>query len=274
MAPRPHSPGAGRSPRTLWLLAVLAVIGVAGFTALGIWQLERRLWKLDLISQVERRSHAAPVPLPKPEDWPRINAGDDAYRRVKVSGTFLHDRETLVQAVTELGPGFWVLTPLRTEEGRTVLINRGFVPPERRDPATRPAGNPPGKVQIVGLLRITEPHGGFLRANDPAADRWHSRDVAAIAAARGLEGAAPFFVDADATPNPGGWPVGGLTVVTFRNSHMVYALTWFTLALMVAAAALFVAREEWRLRKSTLDLPDASAKPVPPDRHSFAAPDR
>jgi surfeit locus 1 family protein len=103
---------------------------------------------------------------------------------------------------------------------------------------------------VAGLLRPTEPKGGFLRANAPGADRWYSRDVAAIAAARHISGVAPYFIDADATPNTGGFPVGGLTVVTFRNNHLQYALTWFTLALMVAGAAVFVARDEWRLHRS------------------------
>ncbi|MFC7554551.1 SURF1 family cytochrome oxidase biogenesis protein [Pseudoroseomonas wenyumeiae] len=88
-----------------------------------------------------------------------------------------------------------------------------------------------------------------MRSNDPAADRWHSRDVEAIAAARGLRDVAPFFLDADATPNPGGLPVGGLTVVSFPNSHLVYALTWYALALMLAGASAYLAREEWRARR-------------------------
>ena len=142
----------------------------------------------------------------------------------------LHDREVRTLAVTELGAGYWVITPLATPDF-TVLVNRGFVPQDRRDPATRAAGQAAGPVTISGLLRFSEPGGGFLRANDPGAGRWYSRDVAAIAAAERLEGAvAPYFIDADATANPGGLPVGGLTVVRFRNPHLSYALTWFALA--------------------------------------------
>lgn len=207
------------------LLAGLCLLLTAGFVALGIWQVERRAWKLDLIARVEARVNAPPRPLPPPAEW----GGDLAYTRVRLSGTFLHDRETAVQAVTERGPGWWILTPLRTDRG-TVLVNRGFVPPERRDPTTRPASLTPGPVTVTGLLRDSEPGGGFLRANDPAAGRWYSRDVAAIARARRLGATAPFFVDADSTPNPGGLPAGGLTVIAFRNSHLVYALTWFALA--------------------------------------------
>ncbi|WP_443025058.1 SURF1 family protein [Sphingomonas sp. M1-B02] len=218
------------------LFASLCLLLAAAFAALGVWQIERRAWKLDLIAKVEARIHAPPRALPAAAEW----RDDLAYTRVRVTGVFLHEAEALVQAVTDLGPGWWVETPLRTDKG-VVLVNRGFVPSERKAPETRRAGMPLGPVGVTGLLRASEPGGGFLRANDPAADRWHSRDVAAIAQARGLGPVAPFFIDADASANPGGYPVGGLTVVAFRNNHLVYALTWFGLAaLSLSGAALLL----------------------------------
>ncbi|MFA6965321.1 SURF1 family protein [Bosea sp. (in: a-proteobacteria)] len=228
---------------------MVALTCVAGLAGLGIWQIQRLGWKQALIQRVETRIRAEPVPAPGPAHWGGI--GEDEYLRVRLTGRFLHDRETLVQAVTERGGGFWMLTPLVSEAGFTVLVNRGFVPPERRDPGSRAEARPGGSVTLTGLLRLSEPGGGFLRENAPDRDRWHSRDVAAIAQTRGLENAAPYFVDADATPNPGGFPVGGLTVLRFANNHLVYALTWFALALMLACAMIFVLRGEYRLRHGT-----------------------
>ncbi len=219
--------------------ALAALVVTACLVALGIWQVERRAWKHELIATVEANIHAAPVLAPGPAAWAGITPARDGYRRVSATGHFRYDREVLVQAVTELGGGFWVVTPLETP-GFTVLVNRGFVPPDKRDPATRAAGNINGPVSLTGLLRITEPGGGFLRSNDPAAGRWYSRDVAAIAQAQGISNAAPFFIDADAAPAPGAYPVGGLTVVRFSDNHLVYALTWFGLALLSAYFA-------WRL---------------------------
>ncbi|MDH2385681.1 SURF1 family protein [Bradyrhizobium sp. CER78] len=230
-----------RSARPSLVLLTLGMLGVVLLSALGIWQVERRTWKLALIERVEQRMHAAPVAPPPPSSWPEVSAASDEYRRVTVRGNFLNADETLVQAVTNEGPGFWVLTPLRMADGTTVLINRGFVPPDRRDPATRRDGDPLGTVSVTGLLRMSEPKGGFLRSNDASAGRWYSRDVAAIAAVHGLSHTAPFFIDADATPNPGGYPVGGLTIVRFPNNHLIYALTWFALALMLAGALLRIA---------------------------------
>lgn len=233
----------GRRARSIALIGLCAAFTVV-FVLLGAWQVQRRAWKLDLIAKVEQRIHVAPEPAPGPENWPAISR-DDAYRRVRLTGVFDNDRETLVQAVTEKGPGFWVLTPLKTDRGFTVLVNRGFVPPERKAAASRTA--PAGVVSLVGLLRVTEPHGGFLRRNQPGQGRWYSRDVQAIAAAHHLSDVAPYFVDADATPTPGGWPLGGLTVVRFPNSHLIYALTWFGLALLTSGAGLYVARDARRI---------------------------
>jgi len=222
---------AARPP--LWL-TVLSLAAFVLLIALGVWQVERRAWKLALIDRIEQRVHAAAQPIPSPAAWPAITAASDEYRHVALAGRFLHDRETLVQAVTEEGPGYWVLTPLNTDDGTLVLINRGFVPTERRDASTRQDGNPQGRVEVSGLLRVTEPKGGFLRSNDPVHDRWYSRDVAAIAAARDLHDTAPFFIDADAGSQTGNGPIGGLTVVRFPNNHLIYALTWFALAFMLA----------------------------------------
>ncbi|WP_183438716.1 SURF1 family protein [Methylobacterium sp. R2-1] len=230
--------------RLVLILAGLAVTGM--FLGLGTWQVERRVWKLDLIDRVEARIHAEPEPAPGPDEWAGLTAASAEYRRVRLTGRFAYDRATLVQAVTGRGAGSWVLVPLVTDRGFTVLVNRGFVPAESRERTARAAGEPEGEVTVTGLLRLTEPGGGFLRRNDPTADRWYSRDVAAIAAARGLDRApadvAPYFVDADATPNPGGLPIGGLTVVDFHNSHLVYALTWYALAVMSAAALVYALR--------------------------------
>jgi surfeit locus 1 family protein len=215
------------------------------FVGLGAWQVERRSWKLALIAAVDARAHAPPVPAPAPADWPRVTAEDDAYRHVRVAGVFLAGRETLVQAVTELGGGFWVLAPLRSEAGFTVLINRGFIPLDRADPATRLASELVGHVAVTGLLRVTEPGGAFLRSNDPASDRWFARDVAAIAKARGLENVAPYFIDADAAyPDAKSPPVGGLTVISFWNNHLVYSATWFCLALLSLAGLVVLFRPE------------------------------
>lgn len=232
------------STRSRIILLLLSLPLIALLVGLGVWQVERRAWKLDLIAKVEERVHAPASDAPPKAQWPAVEASTDEYRHVRLTGTFLNDKETLVQALTDLGGGFWVITPLQATDGSVTLVNRGFVPQEKRDALARSEGQVVGQQTVEGLLRMSEPGGGLLRANDPAADRWYSRDVAAIAARRGLDHVAPYFVDADATPNPGGYPVGGLTVVRFNNNHLVYALTWFSLAIMLAGATIYALRHD------------------------------
>lgn len=223
----------GRSP----VLALVALLLVAGLVALGVWQVQRLTWKRDLIARIEGRVHAPPAPLPS--DWSSADRARDEYRRVTLSGHLLNDRATLVQAATVRGGGFWVMTPLATGKG-TVLINRGFIPGR-----TAAYAKPESRVQVTGLLRMTEPGGGFLRSNDAIADRWYSRDVTAIAHARALPlPVAPWFVDAVQSGGSDALPVGGLTVIRFPNNHLVYAITWFALAAMVAGAYIFVMRAQ------------------------------
>jgi len=262
VAPRP------RSVARLLILVVCAGTVFLGFVALGTWQLKRLEWKRDLIERVAQRVHAPAVAAPGRDRWPQVNADADEYRHVRVTGTFLYELTTRVQASTELGSGFWLLTPLRSADGSVVLVNRGFVPakagdwrrndphdetPNARDQHDHLGPAASGVSVITGLLRMSEPGGAFLRHNDPAGNRWYSRDVQAIAKARGLPLVAPYFVDADATKGPadgdvGGSspdrPVGGLTVIAFHNNHLVYALTWYALALMVAGACFWVVRAE------------------------------
>ncbi|WP_075222631.1 SURF1 family cytochrome oxidase biogenesis protein [Acuticoccus yangtzensis] len=266
--------GRGPSRRARIAAIVLILIAGAGFTALGVWQVERRAWKLDLIDRVEARLAAAPTPAPGPAEW--AGAGTPGwdrayeYRPVTLTGRF-DGPGVPVKAVTALGSGFWLVAPFTDTRGFTVLVNRGFVTdPATPNAAPAPDAPAPGATggddaapvpvgeTVVGLLRLSEPGGGFLRSNQPGAGRWFSRDVAAISETLDLADAAPYFVDAAATPDaPDGAPVGGLTVLTFRNSHLVYALTWFTLAALSLVALVLVLRRG----RSTARRPAPSPRP-------------
>ncbi|NVE00110.1 SURF1 family protein [Massilia sp. BJB1822] len=254
-----------RSPGLRLFLIAMGSLLCAGFFALGTWQMQRLQWKLALIERVEERVHAAPVPAPAMGDWPRISAATDEYRHVRLNGVYLPGLTARVQASTVQGRGYWLLTPLCQDDGSIVLVNRGFVTEasQRGAPTVAPRATASACAEaraqgqgasVSGLLRISEPKGGFLRQNDAAADRWYSRDVAAIAAARQLSPVAPYFVDADAVAGaPSDAPVGGLTVVSFQNNHLVYALTWYALALMVAGSCYWVVRDARAPRKHSGD---------------------
>jgi surfeit locus 1 family protein len=225
-----------------WVMLAGLILAATAFSALGAWQIQRLFWKQDLIARVQAHLAAPAQSLPSRAQWPSITSTADEYKRVTVTGTFHHDAEVLVTASTERGPGYWVMTPLDTATGETVVINRGFVTAGQRDPAARRAAQFAHPVTVTGLLRLSEAGAWILRANHPTVGRWYRRDPEAIANAKGLKAAAPFFIDADATPNPGGWPLGGLTRVQFSNNHLIYALTWFALAALALGACAYVVR--------------------------------
>jgi surfeit locus 1 family protein len=238
--------------RSLVLPAILSALGIAVLLGLGFWQLERLAWKQELIARVEARTKAPAQPIPADSEWKNIDGERDEYRRVSATGRFLHDKEVLVYTVASdqpgrlSGPGYLVLTPLELASGASVIVNRGFVPLDRKDAATRPEGQVAGPVTVTGLLRMPEDTSYFTPANDSARDAWYRRNPGEIARARGLARAAPFMIDADAAANPGGLPQGGATRVQFTNNHLQYAVTWFGLALALAGVFAAFAWQQTR----------------------------
>jgi surfeit locus 1 family protein len=239
---------------TVCTLAALAVL-----IGLGSWQMQRKAWKEGLIDAIARRVTADPVPLDTAAR--RWTAGEDLeYLRVTARGRYRHDKERLLYAPGREGPGFHVFTPLDTAAGRTLFVNRGFVPDRLRDPSTRGAGLPAGEVEITGLLRRPAEQGWFVPANEPVRNLWFWRDLdgmAASALGRGAGNTLPFFVDEQAPPPSSGgstsapatWPRPGATRLDLPNRHFEYALTWYGLA--GALIAVYLAFVRGRLRRST-----------------------
>lgn len=209
---------------TVFSVPVLVVL-----LGLGSWQVERLFWKIDLIAQRQAAVAAAPAPVPSTLEQAR----GMEFHHVFDEGTFLHDKEIFLGATSEAGQmGYQVLTPLQEPGGRVLFVNRGFIPSELKDPATRHDGQIQDKVHVQGLLRL--PPAGkpvwFLPENRPDLNYWLWVDLPAMASADKLDGVAPFYIDADASFNPGGWPKGGVTRLELRNDHLQYAITWFSLA--------------------------------------------
>ena len=234
--------------RSLLVPGLAALAAFAILIGLGTWQIQRKAWKDAIVAQIDARAHGEPGAILPEASWSAWRAEADEFRKVRVTGTFLHEHEAPVHGLApgERGApiqGFYLFTPLRLADGATVLVNRGFVPTELRDPASRPESRPRGEVAVTGLIRAPEPATWFTPENVPALNRWFTRDPQAIAAAKGLDRAAPFYVEADATPHPGGWPRGGQTRLNLPNNHLQYALTWYGLALtLVGVFAAFA----WR----------------------------
>jgi surfeit locus 1 family protein len=232
---------------------VLAVVCVTILIGLGIWQLDRKVWKENLIATVTSRIAQAPADLPPRANWPRLLQEGNEFSRVTFPAEFLEGQEALVYTAGSpfrpdvKGPGYWVFAPAQLAGGSLVLVNRGFIPLDKKDPATRPQGNLRGSIDIVGAMRWPETRGLFTPADDPKTNVWYLRDLKAIAAEKKWAIAAPFYIDQEGPVPPGGLPLPARIDVQLSNNHLQYAVTWFGLAL--GLAGVYVVWIVGRLRR-------------------------
>jgi surfeit locus 1 family protein len=227
-------------PRRRWGSLVAALIvtmaALAILLGLGTWQLQRLTEKEQIIAKLDQRLSAPPIPLPSRDAWSSLERERDEFRRVTFPAEFLTDQEAPVYSPGSAfrpdvsGPGYWVFTPARLLGGSVIVVNRGFVPEARRDPASRAEGQVKGVVDMVGVLRWPEARGSFMPADKPDQNQWFVRDHLVMAEARGWGPVAPFFVDLEAPAPPGGLPKPGKLQARLPNNHLQYAITWYGLA--------------------------------------------
>ena len=210
----------------LWptLFTIPALITLIG---LGSWQLDRLYWKDALIERLQQRSTAEAIDLPR---WIE-NLELLEFRRVTVTGEFLHDHEFYLFNRSLKGkPGLNVITPLKRADGvGHVLVNRGWVPFENRDPKTRAKGQIKGDVIIEGIVRLARGPGIFTPENEPHNNTWFFVDPSNMSASAKLPSLQGYYLLA-ADQSPGGLPVGHQWRVDLPNDHLQYAITWFALA--------------------------------------------
>lgn len=221
-------------------LVLLAATFVA-LVLLGNWQVRRLHWKEALLSDIAMRRAMPPVGIEKIGEV-LASGGDVEYRPVNVTGRFDNSREQYFFATFNGASGYYVYTPLQLSGGEYLFVNRGFVPFDRKDPATRQKGEVTGDVTVTGLARarLDRKPSWFVPDNDPAKNIFYWKDLDAMTAHAGLDKAhvLQFFVDANAAPNPGGLPEGGVTQFDFPNNHLQYAVTWYGLAAALAVISL------------------------------------
>lgn len=231
-----------RQPSVLrfWLVGTVVVVAMAILLALGTWQVERLAWKEELLARITSQLAQPPLPLASVEAA-RAAGEPIEYRPVTVTGTFLHDHERHFFATYEGQSGFYIYTPLILGDGRALFVNRGFVPYDRKDAATRAAGQVSGLVTVTGLARerLNGKPSWLVPTNDLAKNIFYWKDLDAMAESASItQPVLPFFVDADKAPNSGGLPIGGVTIIDLPNNHLQYAVTWYGLALALAGVCV------------------------------------
>jgi surfeit locus 1 family protein len=219
---------------------LMTLAGLVILIGLGVWQLDRKVWKENLITTLNTRLGRAPEDLPPRASWAQLREDKEEFRRVVFPAEFLDGEEALVYTAGSplrpdvKGPGYWVFAPARLAGGSIILVNRGFVPADRKDPGTRSEGAPHGTVDIVGVLRWPETRNSFTPADDPKNNVWFLRDSNSIAKFKTWLTAAPFYIDQEGPVPPGALPKPGKLEVRLPDNHLQYAITWFGLALALA----------------------------------------
>jgi cytochrome oxidase assembly protein ShyY1 len=232
--------------------ALFTLAMVAVFIGLGVWQLQRRVEKHALIAALTERLGAVPVPLPDAAQWSQLDPARDEFRRVTFTATYAHAPDAMVYSAGSAvrgdisGPGTWAFLPARLAGGETVVVNAGFVENtmqqrevEDRAVAKLVTGQP---VTLTGYLRFPEPAGLLTPAENRAKRLWFVRDHEAMASALQWGKVAPFYIDLEQPVPANGVPKPGPLTVHLRDEHMQYAITWFSLAVVVVIAFAVWAR--------------------------------
>ncbi|WP_375614365.1 MULTISPECIES: SURF1 family protein [unclassified Bartonella] len=241
-----------------FLFGTLCICFFLLFSALGIWQVQRLNWKTNLITSTNQRIHLPPIKAPPKNQWADVTFEKYEYQPVVITGKFLTDKNILVTATAQNTTGYWVLTPLQTtNDNALTFINRGFIPMDERNnfqnseqldtnaSSQQHSTTDTEQTTIIGLLRMSEKNGFFPRKNNPDKNLWYTRDLPAMAQKLGLSTVAPYFIDAGKKTTPqANLPIAGLTIIHFRNNHLVYAITWFILAAGVLGGFLFLLRQK------------------------------
>ena len=231
---------------TLWptLFTVPALVVIL---ALGFWQLQRLQEKLAVIEAFEARV-TAPAVAPPPAGAP---VAEIEFQRVSATGRYLVDKEVLILGRPFDGnTGFHVVVPFALDDGRVILINRGWIPEKFGPLPRRPArlAPPRDSVTVNGLVHVVRPKGRFVPDNEPGRDMWFTITPSEIGAAKGLDAVATYYIDRlRPTPRDRQLPIGASTEVSVRNDHLQYAITWFSFA--ISRAVIYVLYHRRRSRE-------------------------
>jgi surfeit locus 1 family protein len=232
--------------RPLPVLSIFSVGALIVLLGLGVWQLERRAEKHALIGEITHRMIA---PAESVEAL-LINEDQARFRHATAQGTFEHAQETFIfkPRNTETGTqlGYKVITPLRLTAGALIMVDRGWVPQEKRNPATRAKGQVEGLVTVRGLLKPAWSPGTFTPEPSRAEHIWYVHDISAITAAHQLKTATQLYLEAS-TPVPGG-PEPISETPEIPDNHLQYAITWFGLAIVLVVMYFVFHHARGRLR--------------------------
>jgi len=227
-------------PRPVAWLFFLAAFGTT--IALGTWQVKRMEWKEGLIAEIESAKEQPPVTT-IPTDT--VELASKNFYPVKASGTWIGDREFHVSPRFFNGKlGYFVITPLALADGRTLLVNRGWIPAALKNPKSRPETHVRGRATLTGLLRVGDDRNGLTPENSPDKNIWFGRDAALMGEYAELPNTIPAMLDIVGEQDAQNLPVPSDGTIRLRNDHLSYIITWYGIALGILAIFLIYHRKK------------------------------
>ncbi len=214
---------------------IIGVVGFAVLISLGIWQVQRLAWKEGVLTDIDTRIAADPVPVPTEPD-----PEDDRYLPVVAEGLLTGEELRVLASVKRQGAVHRFISVLETPGGR-ILVDRGIAPVAvEPDLAT-------GPLTVTGNLHWPDEVDSFTPDPDLAQGLWFARDVPAMAAQLNTQ---PVLIVARQT-SPTSPDITPLPVSTegIPNDHLEYAITWFSLSAVWAGMTAFLL---WRIRRRTV----------------------
>lgn len=203
--------------------------------ALGNWQLERLDWKLDLIEKIQIRATQTAGALPADAR----DLDDLEYYHVKIAGQFDHSQELTMYSVGPNGePGYDLYTPMIFEKGKSIIVNRGWIPEQLKEQNIRPTTLVSEEVSLSGLLRKPWFKLWYGPENEPENNMWFYGDVDAMASQMGLSDYFPMYLYADKIVSDNRFPVAGRTEFNIVNNHLDYVMTWYGMAIVLVGIYL------------------------------------
>ena len=227
---------------TIFLLIVFPIL-----ILLGSWQVYRLIWKENLIEYYQNQSSSAFLDLSK-DISSKLNL---EFRKVKFKGTFLNSKEIYISGKTYEGNiGFHVVTPFRMQNNKTVFINRGWVSEGYRDPEKRKFSLLNNETEINGIIRFPQKKGYFVPENDPNKGFWFTinpNEIIKFLKFKEIDTISEFYVDAIRQEGKIKIPIGANGKPNLRNQHLSYAITWYSLALVLLIIYILFHRSVSRL---------------------------
>ncbi|GAB2741666.1 SURF1 family cytochrome oxidase biogenesis protein [Nocardioides pakistanensis] len=240
-----------------WILFLAAVVVLAYLAfRLGEWQFDRLDQREQRNAVTERNLDAAPVPVSQVLGVDEPVDPTEEWRHVTARGQYVDEETVVVRYQTRDGQsGVDVVTPLVTDDGTALLVNRGWLATGNVG-TTRPdvPAAPSGEVSVTGWVRA-DATGDSTAVADRSTRAISSEAIGATLPFPVYSG----FIELDEQDPPAAEPLQKVEQPDLgEGPHFFYGLQWwFFAALAIFGFGYLVWDERRRLRNRRQPVPQA-----------------